>query len=530
MASSNRAIVLLAGVLPWLCLGPWTASGESVLRVQVHARLASIDPFWSNAYITRDHGFLVFDTLFGRNARHRIQPQMVESWEVSEDGLAYSFTLRPGLRFHDGAEVTATDCVVSLVRWAARDGLGQAIMDRVLELKALDRRRFRIVLREPFALLLSALAKTNATVPFILPERLAETDPFVEIETAIGSGPFIAETASGPPSLTAAYRRNPDYRPREEEASGTAGGKRVRIDRLEWYRVEDEDAAFQALVEGRHDFMAGVPFSLLDRLSREAKRGVFLLASEPVGHQAWLRVNHLYPPFDDPRARRSLQILVDQARYMRALVGDHPQFFRSCAAFFGCGTPYADDGGGEAVLGHDLSRARSLLRAAGYAGEEIVLLRPSGIPDIARLSEITEDLLRRAGAEVRVVEASWERFAQLRASREAPENGGWHLVHTLWSAANIADPQTNVGGWAGCAEGAWFGWPCDDEIEALRRRFVGTMDGQARVDIARRIQARAHEVVTYVPLGEFRRPSAYRGNLSGMVEAPVPVFWNIEKR
>ncbi len=143
MPASNRAIVLLAGVLPWLCLGPWTASGESVLRVQVHARLASIDPFWSNSYITRDHGFLVFDTLFGRDARHRIQPQMVESWAVSEDGLAYSFTLRPGLRFHDGAEVTATDCVVSLVRWAARDGLGQAIMDRVLELKALDRRRFR---------------------------------------------------------------------------------------------------------------------------------------------------------------------------------------------------------------------------------------------------------------------------------------------------------------------------------------------------------------------------------------------------
>ena len=295
-------------------------------------------------------------------------------------------------------------------------------------------------------------------------------------------------------------------------------------------RVEDEDAAFQALVEGRHDFMAGVPFSLLARLSTAARQNVFLLATEPVGHQAWLRVNHLYPPFDDPRARRSLQILVDQALYMRALVGDHPQFFRSCAAFFGCGTPYADDGGGEAVLGHDLSRARRLLRAAGYEGEEIVLLRPSGIPDIARLSEITEDLLRRAGAEVRVVAASWERFARRRDSREAPENGGWHLFHTLWSAANIADPQTNVGVWAGCTEGAWFGWPCDDEIEALRRRFVGTMDGKARVDIARRIQARAHEVVTYVPLGEFRRPSAYRGNLSGMVEAPVPVFWNIEKR
>jgi len=114
-------------VLLWLCPA---AVAESVLRVQVPDRLDSADPFWSGSYIARDHGFLVFDTLFGHDDRHNVKPQMVERWTVSEDGLEWVFTLRAGLRFHDGAPVTATDCVVSLIRWAARDAIGQELMDK----------------------------------------------------------------------------------------------------------------------------------------------------------------------------------------------------------------------------------------------------------------------------------------------------------------------------------------------------------------------------------------------------------------
>ena len=520
------AHILLAGLLA--LAGP--AHAESVLRAQVHARLDTPDPFWSGSYISRDHGFLVFDTLLGRDAAHRIQPQMVESWTVSEDQLTYTFQLREGLRFHDGAEVTATDCVVSLIRWSARDAIGHAITDRVAEMKALDQRRFRIALREPYPLLLSALAKSNAPVPFILPRRQAELDPSTELKAPIGSGPFIAEAAGGPPSLTARYRRNPAYVAREEAPSGTAGGKRVLVDRLEWHRVPDQDAALNALLEGRHDMIAGVPFSMLDRLAKAAKRNIFLLATEPVGHQAWLRINHLQPPFDDIRARRALQLLVDQARYMRALVGDHPSFYRNCAALFGCDTPLATDVGGDAVLNHDLSAAKQLLRAAGYKGEPLVLLRPAGIPDLARLGDVTRLLLTRAGATVEVVETDWDHFVAKRASRAPAAQGGWNLFHTLWSAANIADPETNIGLWTGCAEGAWFGWPCDEALERLRRSYATTAEAQARIDIAHRVQAGAHELVTHVPLGEFRRPIAYRGNLGGFVASPVPVFWNIEKR
>ncbi len=515
-------------VLLWLCPA---AVAESVLRVQVPDRLDSADPFWSGSYIARDHGFLVFDTLFGHDDRHNVKPQMVERWTVSEDGLEWVFTLRASLRFHDGAPVTATDCVVSLIRWAARDAIGQELMDQMAEMKALDARRFRMILRRPFALLPAALAKTSPPVPFMLPRRFAETDPFTELSAPIGSGPFIAEAMdSGPPSLLARFRRNPAYMPRDDEPSGTAGAKRVLVDRLEWHRVTDGDAALAALVAGRHDMIVGPPFSMLDRLSAAAPDGIRLLVTEPAGHQAWLRLNHLHPPFDDPRARRAIQILVDQARYMRALVGDYPKFARACAALFGCDTPLASEKGGEAVLRHDVGAAKTLLTAAGYAGEPLVVLRPTNIPDLASLSDVTVELLRRAGARVDVVALDWGAYTARRAERRAPEKGGWHMFHTLWSAANIANPEINVGVWAGCTEGAWFGWPCDPALEKLRRSWLTTADSGARRDIAERVQAGAHALVTHIPLGEFHRPLAHRDTVSGFVRAPFPVYWNLRKR
>ncbi|HWK95912.1 MAG TPA: ABC transporter substrate-binding protein, partial [Pseudolabrys sp.] len=103
------------------------AKGPSLLRVVPHAPLVVLDPTWTSIYITRNHGYMIYDTLFAIDAEGKPRPQMVDTWETSSDGLTWTFKLRDGLKWHDGADVTAEDCIASLKRWSVRGGEGQLL-------------------------------------------------------------------------------------------------------------------------------------------------------------------------------------------------------------------------------------------------------------------------------------------------------------------------------------------------------------------------------------------------------------------
>src|SRR5262245_61977737 len=167
------------------------ALADAVLRAVMHSDLKIIGPVWTTALISAHHGYLVYDTLFSLDESLTIRPQMVDKWEVSPDKLTWTFTLREGLAWHDGAPVTGADCVASIRRWGARDSMGQMLMSFTSELTAPDDRTIRLVLREPYGLVLQALGKTGANVPFMMPKRIAETPPNSQISDATGSGPFI---------------------------------------------------------------------------------------------------------------------------------------------------------------------------------------------------------------------------------------------------------------------------------------------------------------------------------------------------
>jgi len=205
------------------------ASAESVLRVSMHSDLKIIDPIWTTALISADHGYLVYDTLFALDETLTIKPQMVETWATSPDRLTWTFTLRAGLEWHDGAKVTAADCVASIRRWGARDSMGQMLMSFTGELAAPDDKTIRLVLKEPYGLVLQALGKTGANVPFMMPRRVAETSPNSQINDATGSGPFIFKKDEWKAGEKAVYLKNPTYKPRNEPPSGFAGGKSIRV-------------------------------------------------------------------------------------------------------------------------------------------------------------------------------------------------------------------------------------------------------------------------------------------------------------
>ncbi len=503
-----------------------SARAESVLRVVPHADLRNIDPIWTTAYITRNHGYMVYDTLFALDSNLEVQPQMVDRWSVSDDGLIWRFTLRDGLRWHDGAAVTATDCVASIRRWSARDGMGQKLADATRELRVIDATTFELALSAPYGLVLESLAKISSNVPFMMPERHAETDPFEQVPEVIGSGPFMFVKEEWIPGVKVVYVRNPDYVARSEPASFAAGAKIARVDRVEWLYIPDSATAMNALLAGEVDYFEIPPHDLLPVI--EASPGVEVQNLDPLGVQGWIRMNHLHPPFDDRRIREAVLWLIDQELYLRAAIGD-PRYYRSCPAMFACGTPYESDAGSGPLVGNDPGAARQLLADAGYDDTPVTILQPTDIPVLSSASLVTAQILRDAGLVVDLQAMDWSTLTSRRALVDPPADGGWNLFHTWSLVVDVANPVANIAVSGGCRERAWFGWPCDDELEHLRDLFARTGSPDERKRLAEQIQERAFEVGTHGIFGQWTNPVAYRSSLKGLIASPVPFFWNIEK-
>src|SRR5215470_8484514 len=265
---SRRKLLKALGVAPpalalssaWI--KPASAADKKTITAVMHSDLRIIDPLFTTAYITRDHGYMVFDTLLATDENFKIQPQMAD-WKVSDDKLTYTFTLRDGLKWHDGTPVTAEDCAASLKRWGKVDGMGQRLMENTASIEAADPKTITLKLKEPYGLVLESIGKPSSRVAFMMPKRLAETPPDKQIPEQIGSGPFKFVQAEFQPGVKAVYAKNTDYVPRKEPANWTAGGKVVKVDRVEWVTMPDSQTAVNALQSGDIDFMENVPWDML---------------------------------------------------------------------------------------------------------------------------------------------------------------------------------------------------------------------------------------------------------------------------
>ena len=526
--SRRRILAGAAGVAVTMLAAAAAAEPPSTtLKFIPQADLRVLDPVWTTATITRNHGYMVYDTLFARDRDFKLQPQMVDSWSVSEDRLTYAFTLREGLRFHDGQPVRAADCVASLGRWSKRDVLGQKLAEAIASYEVIDDRTFAIALKRPFPLLLDALGKISGNVPFIMPERLARTDANTQVTDPTGSGPFKFVKAEWVPGSKAVYVRNPDYKPRAEPASWGAGGKVVRVARVEWTYIPDPATAAAALTAGEVDWWEFPTHDLLPQLERSA--AIKVAPFGPIARQAILRFNQLQPPFDNPKMRRALLYAVDQREYMTAVAGES-KHWRGCFSFFACDRGMASEAGAEALMGpRDLEKAKRLIKEAGYKNERIVILAPTDFPTINAQAVMTDDLLRRLGLNVELQASDWGTLVTRRASKEPVDKGGWSIIHTNFPGEDMIDPAINVPLRAN-GSGAWFGWPSDDRIEALRDEWLQAADAAEQKRIAAEIQKEAFESVPYIPVGEFFFYTAFRKNLEGVSLAPALFMWNVEKK
>jgi peptide/nickel transport system substrate-binding protein len=385
------------------------AQRQRVLKFVPQADLAILDPVWTSATITRNHGYLVFDTLYGTDADYRIRPQMVEGHTVERDGTLWRLTLREGLRFHDGEPVRAQDVVPSLLRWARRDAFGAALISATDELSAASDRVVQFRQKKPFALLPDALGKVGVNMPCIMPERLAKTDAMTRVTEVVGSGPYRFLANEWLQGSLAAYQRFDGYVPRTDGvASLTAGPKFSRFERIEWHIIPDAATAAATLQAGEVDWWERPTPDTLPLLKRNHNVTARIL--DPTGALQFLRFNHLFPPFDNPAIRRAVIGAVNQNDYMIAAAGTDTGMWNDHCGAFCPNTPLASDAGMEVLTGpRDLEKVKRDLAAAGYRGERVVFLGVSDVPEIEAICLVAGDMFRRIGMNLDYQTMDWAR-------------------------------------------------------------------------------------------------------------------------
>src|SRR5262249_45829597 len=263
--------------------------GRRTLRLVPHADLKILDPVWTNAYITRNHSYLVYDTLFGTDEQLQVKPQMVERSSVSPDGMKYVFTLRDGLKWHDGQPVVAEDCVESLKRWGKKDRFGGLLMAHTAKIAVADRKTFTLELGQWFGPVIDALGKPSINVPFMMPARIAATPPDEQLKEIIGSGPFRFVKEEWQPGNQAVYPPNPDSTPRNEAPSGQPGAKKPLLDGVIWRYMPNHETGAAALVAGEVDWGEQPPLDFIPKIEQNADLRTSPLDS--LGSQGVLRPN-----------------------------------------------------------------------------------------------------------------------------------------------------------------------------------------------------------------------------------------------
>ncbi len=500
------------------------ADGPKTVTFAPQADLASIDPVWTTADITRNYSLAVFDTLYAYDAQFQVQPQMVAGHTVDADGKTWELTLRDGLAFHDGQKVLARDCVATIKRFGARNPFGQALMARVAEVSAPSDTVIRFRLNKPFPLLRTALAEVYCA---IMPERIAATDPMKQIPEAIGSGPFKFLADERIPGSKVVFAKNAAYVPRKDGvASFNAGPKIVHVDRVVWNFIPDSSTASAALQQGEIDWWEQAALDLVPQL--KSLKDVTVTVKDRTGEMACLRFNHLLPPFNNPAIRRIALEAIDQKEVMEAVAGAVPSLYKTDVGLFVPGTPMASAAGAEITRGpKDYAKLKKDLAAAGYNGEKLVVLGATTIPTIWAEAQVASDMLTKAGFNIDLQGLEWGTVVQRRASREPVDKGGWNIFYTYLGGFGNISPAPNIA-IRGNGTAAWFGWPTNEKIEALYAAWFEAPDQAAQHKICEDMQLAFWQDPTYVPMGMYDQPTAFRTYMKDIPDG-WPQFYGLKK-
>jgi peptide/nickel transport system substrate-binding protein len=505
-----------------------TAADAGVLRFVPQADLAVLDPVFTTAYVTRNHAFMVFDTLYGIDEYFNPRPQMLAGHTVENDGKLWTLTLRDGLKFHDGEPVLAKDAVASIKRWAQRDAFGSSLLAATDEMTAPSDRAVQIRLKKPFPMLPLAMGHGSNTMLPIMPERLANTPPSTAVTEMVGSGPYRFVASERVAGSLAVYRKFENYAPRPDgRPSFTTGPKVANVERIEWHTLPDPATAAAALQAGEVDWWEQPTSDLLPLLRQN--KAVVVEILDRAGNIGFLRVNSLLPPFDNPAVKRALLGAVNQADFMMAVVGENQAMWHDKVGVFTPGTPLATDAGIEVFTSpRDYASVKRELEAAGYNGEKVTFIAATDFPAINALCEVSADMFGKAGINLDYQALDWGSVTQRRNNAGPPAQGGWNAHCTYTAGYDLMNPATNPSLNA-IGRAGFVGWPTDPKLAELRSAWFDAPDLAAQQSLCRDIQLQFWQDPPYIPLGQFFQATAYRSTLSGILRGSFTLFWNVQK-
>jgi peptide/nickel transport system substrate-binding protein len=526
--SLRRTFYSLALIAAALTAAMQAEADEKVIRASLNTELQVLDPIVTTINATRVFAYLVFDQLVGIDNEGKYHPQMLDGWQISDDRLTYTFKLRDKLLWSDGTPVSAEDCVESIRRWAKRESFGRQMMDAAQDLHAIDDKTFVLQLKVPFAYVIEALGKPGNTVPVMMPARLAKLDASKAVPEVVGSGPFIFRQKEWRPGDVAVFDRNPNYVPRSEPADGLAGGKVVKIDRVELVSMTDQAIRVAALQSSELDLIEVVSFDYIPALRADSN---VVVASQRGVQQTMevLVINHRQPPFDKLKIRQALQAAINQEEVLSSLGGTPDMYLKQCESIYMCDSPGTTDAGTEIYKTAGVERAKQLLKEGGYNNEKVALLHAQTSLLLNAPNLVYADQMRKAGFNVDVQTSDFATVAQRRTSQAPVDQGGWSTMGIIWNGIDLVNPLSDPAITNNCAE-TYPGWYCDPAQTDLLRRYSTATGEDERKSLAAGLQAAFHENVNMVLGGQFSAPAAMRANLKGLIPFAFPVFWNIEKQ
>jgi peptide/nickel transport system substrate-binding protein len=516
---------LLTGAAATLAAPAIGGTTKTLLFVP-QSTLASLDPLWTSAMTTRNIGFQIYDVLFGRDEWMNPKPQMLAGYVIEDDGKRWVMTLRENQWFHDGQKVLARDCVASLRRWMVRDPAGATLSHRLDALEARDDRTIVFRLNRKLPSLPKLLSKLQTT-SIMVPERLANTDPFKQLPEPIGSGPFrflADEYVIGSHAALVPFER---YVPREEKPSFTSGGHKVLIDRMEWKMIPDAATATNALVTGEIDWLEMPLPDLLPILRRAPNVKIGRL--DEYGFISSLRPNHVITPTDNVKIRRAIRAAIDQREVMQAVMGGDPESAITPMGYLATGNPDIDLAGIEAFTKRrSPAELKAMFADAGYNGERLVLLHTTDQPFYNAACLVVADSLSRVGVNVDDQPMDWGTLLQRRTSKEPVDKGGWSLFCNVTPVPESRDPLLSSL-LRGNGKEAWIGWPDNPAMEAAYNAWLDAETPAELTRLERQIELISVDSVPFIPLGRYLPRVAWSKSLSDPGKGPAPTFWNVSK-
>lgn len=493
-------VIQTATAVPTPAPAPESARAGGKLTVALNAGISTLDVHRTTGTTASTPSFAVQEFLLAYDENLIAQPLLVDKWSLSQDSKKWSFTLRPGIKFHDGTPLTAEHAVKSWLRWADRDNFGNTILGFVDKVRATGELTFDVDMVEPSALVLEGMARIGGYYPVIVPPKMYDIPAATGAEVMLGTGPYKVKQYLPGDRLT--VDRYDGYKPSPLKASFMSGKKVAYFDQVEYVIVPDQNARIAALKTGQIDILETVPGDFYKDLSKTSGVTVQIITNNSSRQGAWL--DNVDGVFKDKRVRQAFAMAYPVEDALRAAFGDS-QFWTLCPSMMLCGTKWGNfaDGSKGIYNARDITKAKQLVKDAGAEGATVVVLSPEDLPTYASPALISRKTLETIGLKVDFKATDW---ATQTNWREKPEL--WDVFHTAGGGAWGANPLLN----SSLAKNKYWNKYQDESgrMTAGMDKLARATSAEQQLAIVKEMQSVFWEDIPYVSFGDSFNTAAYR--------------------